>query len=351
MLIIHTSDLHLDSKMESNLKANKAKERKNELLEAFARMVNLANRYLVKVILIAGDMFDKSRVNLKTKGFIFDLIKTNPHIDFLYLSGNHDESNFISSFESLPNLKVFNDNWTSFKYDDVVISGIVLNESSKNHYFNTLDLDKSKFNIVTMHGQIGFYKNDEINLTSLKDKGIDYLALGHIHEYSLEKLDSRGVYCYSGCLEGRGFDELGIKGFSLIDTKTKEYKFIPNSKRVFHEVNVDISMCNVWYEINKLVLDKVKDIPEEDFVKVILKGTYELSLIKQVDILANKLNSKFYFAKVYDETSLKINLKDFEYEISLKGEFIRTVLESDLSDALKKRVIEQGIASLRREDD
>ena len=71
MLIIHTSDLHLDSKMESNLKANKAKERKNELLEAFARMVNLANRYLVKVILIAGDMFDKSRVNLKTKGFIF----------------------------------------------------------------------------------------------------------------------------------------------------------------------------------------------------------------------------------------------------------------------------------------
>ena len=51
----------------------------------------------------------------------------------------------------------------------------------------------------------------------LKEKNIDYLALGHIHEYSQGQIDLRGKYAYSGCLEGRGFDELGEKGFILID--------------------------------------------------------------------------------------------------------------------------------------
>jgi exonuclease SbcD len=50
-------------------------------------------------------------------------------------------------------------------------------------------------------------KTEVISLKELKNKAIDYLALGHIHSYKMEQLDSRGVYCYPGCLEGRGFDE------------------------------------------------------------------------------------------------------------------------------------------------
>ena len=55
-----------------------------------------------------------------------------------------------------------------------------------------------------------------VSLPRLQNKNIDYLALGHLHDYRFERLDSRGHYCYSGALEGRGFDELGPKGFVVV---------------------------------------------------------------------------------------------------------------------------------------
>ena len=42
MKIIHCSDLHLDSKMETNLDKERARERKNEILLTFERMVQYA---------------------------------------------------------------------------------------------------------------------------------------------------------------------------------------------------------------------------------------------------------------------------------------------------------------------
>ena len=90
-------------------------------------------------------------------------------------------------------------------------------------------------NIVVLHGQESEYsardKAEIIHLTALKNKGIDYLALGHTHSYKKERLDARGVYCYPGCLEGRGFDECGEHGFVMLDidelTGTIDSTFIP----------------------------------------------------------------------------------------------------------------------------
>lgn len=53
--------------------------------------------------------------------------------------------------------------------------------------YNTLSLDVDQCNIVVLHGQESEYsardKAEIIHLTALKNKGIDYLALGHIHSY------------------------------------------------------------------------------------------------------------------------------------------------------------------------
>ena len=42
MKFIHCADIHLDSKMETNLSSQKAKERKKEILNTFERMVAYA---------------------------------------------------------------------------------------------------------------------------------------------------------------------------------------------------------------------------------------------------------------------------------------------------------------------
>lgn len=355
MKIIHTADLHIDSKMQSNLPKEKASQRKKEIFLTFENMVEFASENDVGIIIIAGDMFDTAKISVATKNRIFNIFKSHNDIKFVYLAGNHDEKNIISEFDkSLDNLFVFGDSWTTFDFGDIDITGARIEGKSQSIY-DSLLLDKDKFNIVVLHGQISKYNlksENLINLTKLKNKNIDYLALGHIHSYEADKLDDRGVYAYSGCLEGRGFDECGDKGFILLDVKNDgfKYDFIQFAKRNLHEVKVDITGRNDWFDIENVVMKAVQGISKDDLVKVTLVGKYILELSKQIQHLHEKLNAKFYCAKVKDESVMKVDQCDLVHDVSLKGEFIRQVLASDLSDKEKEDVILVGIKALGGED-
>ena len=63
-----------------------------------------------------------------------------------------------------------------------------------------------------LHGEVGT-GSKKININKLRNKNIDYLALGHIHSYQTGIIEEDKVYAYCGCLEPRGFDELNEKGF------------------------------------------------------------------------------------------------------------------------------------------
>jgi DNA repair exonuclease SbcCD nuclease subunit len=358
MKIIHCSDLHLDSKMESNLDKEKARQRKNEILYSFQNMVNFAEENDVKIIIIAGDLFDKNKISVKAKNIVKDTIKLHEKIDFLYLKGNHDEDCFLEE-ENLKNLKLFDKKiWKNYRYGDIVISGIEFGEKSNYEIYKSLMLNQNDFNIVVLHGQESNYYNKKnkaeiINIQELKNKNIDYLALGHIHKYKKEKLDNRGIYCYSGCLEGRGFDECGDKGFVLLDIQENKIqtKFIKNSIRNLEEIEVDISGTLTTTDVEKRIDEKIQNINNENLIKIVLTGKIKINSERDIEYLINKYNKIFYFIKIYDKTSLDINYMEYENDISLKGEFIRMVLNEDLPDEEKKDIITAGIKSLSGEEE
>lgn len=242
MKIIHCADLHLDSKMTSNLSKEQAKERKMEILRTYSRMIEYAKNNDVKAIIIAGDLFDTRNVSATARNLVKDSIMSNPDIDFYYLKGNHDSDNFISKLDEIPdNLKLFSNQWTSYSYGNITITGLEIDKSNQAAMYNSLVLDNDNYNVVTLHGQLG----DEISTGDLKNKGIDYLALGHVHEYQSGQLDNRGMYCYSGCLEGRGFDECGQKGFVVLDIDdeklTAGFSFVPFAYRSLYTLYVDVT--------------------------------------------------------------------------------------------------------------
>ena len=55
----------------------------------------------------------------------------------------------------------------------------------------------------------------------------------------------RDRYCYSGCLEGRGFDECGQKGFVVLDIDdeklTAGFSFVPFAYRSLYTLYVDVT--------------------------------------------------------------------------------------------------------------
>ena len=361
MKIIHCADLHLDSKMTANLSKEQAKERKNEILRTFTRMVDYAKKNKVKAILIAGDMFDTRNVSAMVRNTVRDVITQNPEIDFLYLKGNHDNDNFLSKLEEIPqNLYLFGDQWTSYAYGNIIITGLELNGENSLTAYNSLVLDHDAFNIVTMHGQLAGYRSKDkaetISLDDLKNKNIDYLALGHVHGFHMDKIDSRGIYCYPGCLEGRGFDECEQKGFVVLDIDMNTLKanvnFVPMGYRTLYTLLVDVTGVQTTQEaamrINKAITDTQYE--SSSLVKVVLYGNVDVECELDTSFLEEQFADYFYYIKVTDETKLLVNYKDYEGDVSLKGEFVRLVSESDLSEEEKSMVIRAGILALQGEE-
>lgn len=347
MKFIHCSDIHLDSKMERNLTAAQARERNAEVCATFTRMASFATEQGVAAVLVAGDLFDSSRSTAQTVGFVLDTVRKNPDVDFLYLRGNHDASAF-GDWELPENFKTFGDSWTYYRYGDVFIAGMELEPE-----YDTLNLPEDTVNIVTLHGQISTQPGEElIALPKLKRKNIDYLALGHIHSYQTGKLDDRGTWCYCGCLEGRGFDELGPKGFVLVDAdnQTVSHEFIPFARRTLEEVEVDISGMVTVSQILAAAEGACVDISAESLVKITLTGTYMLETQKDLQFLKKMLEGRFWFLKIKDESRLKIEKESYEHDLSLKGEFIRLVMASSRTDEEKERMILCGIRALSGEE-
>lgn len=352
MKFIHCSDIHLDSKLESNLSAAQARERNAEVCAAFSRMAKFASDHGVTAVLIAGDLFDTERATAQTVGFVLDTIRNVPDVDFLYLRGNHDEAGF-SAMELPDNFKTFGPDWTCHCYGDVVISGLELSGDNCLGMYDTLSLQEENINIVMLHGQISTQPGEElIALPKLKRKNINYLALGHIHAYQTGKLDDRGIWCYSGCLEGRGFDECGAKGFVLLEVEQGQVKqeFVPFARRTLEEVAVDITDLTTVSQILTAAEEASRDISAESLVKITLTGTYTLETQKDLQFLKKMLEGKFWFLKIKDGSRLKIEKETYEHDVSLKGEFIRLVMASDRSEEEKEQIICCGIRALSGEE-
>lgn len=363
MKLIHCADLHLDSQMNANLDKAKAKERKTELLLTFQRMLDYAEQNGVAAILIAGDLFDTRQVSVTARNAVYQGIAGHPDIEFFYLQGNHDADSFLAGLETLPpNLNMFGENWTSYSVGAegrVVITGVELNRENHKQIYNALVLDGSKINIVLLHGQEAEYqaknKAECIHLAELRNKGIDYLALGHIHGYKEEVLDSRGSYCYPGCLEGRGFDECGEHGFVLLEVDETEgrinRRFVPFASRRLYSVPVDISDCRNTPDIRdriQEVLDREK-MEESSLVEIVLCGSVDVECDKNTEFLTKQFEERFYALKIKDKTKIAVDYQAFQLDASLKGEFVRTVMEGSLDEDLKGEIIRCGIKALAGE--
>ena len=346
MKIIHTADIHLGSAMDSVLPYQKAKERKAELRATFGRMIEYAREEGVRVILLSGDVFDSELPKMKDKEFFYDAVRQNPDIDFLYLRGNHDRRE--ENMQELPNLKLFGESWTSYSYENIDIYGIESTKENAFTMYSSFHADKARKNIVMLHGQVGTVSDQHfVNLNELRSKNIDYLALGHIHSYQSERLDERGMYVYAGCLEGRGFDELGEKGFVLLDVGEEiQSRFVPFASRTVCEAAVDLSSCENLYAAEQEV-KKQLSVKKEDLLRLTLTGEIDFEKTSLADDIKNFLADSFYFVSVKDRTVRHYDPREYENNLSLRGEFIRTVLASEeLSEDEKNAIITLGIRAL-----
>ena len=390
---IHCADLHLDSCMESHLSPLQAQRRRQELLQTFSHMAAYAASHQVRGILISGDLFDTEQVSLSTISELLHCIHEHPQIDFLYLPGNHDSGCISRLFISmdLPDNFWFLRScqaaalFHSEDSKDIPSSVFMAEDNSVSEHtvpgktYGSIRitgltgdiselpvLPPSQINVVMLHGQIDTYGTDHgsdnffhYSLKEMSGHNIDYAAAGHIHQYHSGRIDSRGVYCYSGCLEGRGFDECGEKGFVLLDIVSDEhggfsrldFQFIPFASRYFYDIGIDITGADSYRFIEQKADAVLSSIASIHLVRVKLNGKISPDLNPHPDWLQQRYSEDFYFLRIEDHTRPVIHYEDYRYDSSLKGEFIRLVLSApDLSEEDKEKIILEGIHSLSGEE-
>ena len=353
MRIIHTSDIHLDSPLTSRLPQAQVRERRRELLSGFGRLVEEARALSVEAIIIAGDLFDSDRVSRRALDTALGIIEEAKGITFFYLQGNHEGDALITSARAMPeNLKIFGKDWTYFNMGNMTIAG--RSEISEN-MFDTLSLSAERKNIVVLHGELRDRSStpDSIGIKEAAGKNIDYLALGHYHSYSAEAIDDRGAAIYCGTLEGRGFDEVGDKGYTLLSTDSDRiiHSFRPFAKRRLHIIPLELDGAVRTAEIGERAARVLKGIPSSDIVRLELCGRYFPNLWKDTDGLLREWEHRFYYFEIKDSSKIAINPDDYRHDKSLKGEFIRTVSRDlSLDEETKEKIIACGINALMGEE-
>ena len=349
MKILHTSDIHLDSPLTTRLSADKVRARKKELLSSFKRSVDLAVRSGAVGFIISGDLFDSEKASRVAIETALSIIADAPTLSFFYLFGNHERDMLIRSGLELPrNLKIFDDGWSYYRFSDVVIAGRCTTEKGM---FDTLMLDEGKRNIVILHGELADRSDvgGRIGRAEAAKLPIDYIALGHYHSYSEEKISPRCTAAYSGTPEGRGFDEAGDKGVVMLDVGPYgiSHSFIKTCERTLHIIKVDIGALTNEYLVEREIENATRGIPNSDIVRVLLVGERDISTEINTDAIAERFLHRYYYFECRDEARMRISEEAFINDKTLKGEFIRGVLaDESLTEDEQKKIISMGLRAL-----
>ncbi len=350
--IIHCADLHFDSPFSGLDSIAKAEIRREELRQVFGKITGLAASKQADALVICGDLFDQQTVSAQTLRYIKEKLDSIPQIPVFLCAGNHDPNMPGSYYRILDwgkHVHIFTPQMERVDCGSFDVYGASFGArtepESKLTGFRVKNPDK--INIMALHADMGG-EYQPFSRQEAEESGLDYLALGHIHQYSGAMQFGNTVCVYPGCPEGRGFDELGEKGVvqAVISKEKTELEFIPLCKRMYHEVAVDVSGAGNYETLCGRIL-LAMDGSADDLYKIILKGEAEFSISPSV-ILENL---HCFMAKVKDQTSAKVDWESVKNEFSLKGLFVKKLLNQQTEEnaALIKQAMTFAMQALAGE--
>jgi DNA repair exonuclease SbcCD nuclease subunit len=337
--ILHTADIHFDTPF-SGMTPKEALKSKEELKQVFEKIIKMTLDKEIDILLIAGDIFDNLSVNKTTLYFIKSCFENIGKVKVFISPGNHDpfnEKSFYSIVNWPTNVHIFKGNMESVILEDLntVVWGTGFNTS---HVNKSLLKDAKRVdgynNIMVIHGEITTTKegNDYNPITEedIARSNMDYIAIGHRHKFSEVKKIDNTYYSYSGCPQGRGFDELEDKGIVVIELKDKfvESQFIRTSIRNYYEKEININGCFGHGEVkNKIINEIPNEERKNNFYKIILRGQVSEEFTLNEDFLQESLKDQFHYVKIIDKSEIRLDMEELIKGYSLKSIFAKKIYE------------------------
>ena len=369
MNFVHIADMHFDSPF-VNLadKEGFGDIRRMDQRNAFKKLITYIKENKIPYLFISGDMYEHKYVKKSTIQYINNLFQEISETKIFISPGNHDpyvKNSFYNQFEWSKNVKIFNSKIEKVSYDDVDIYGYGFN----NFYCDNCGIENlkienpEKINVLVIHGTLnGAVLEDNnynpISEKTLKEKGFDYVALGHIHKSNhvvntqdadilnnniKGKAENKKIV-YPGSTVSMGFDELGKHGMivgKIEKNQEPELNFIKLDDKQFVEKEIDVTNILSKEEL----IEKINEEPilEEELAKIILIGKrhFEIEPYGLYKVIQNK-----QIIKIKNKTKIYYNLKEIANKHTLKGLFAKEVQEKMSLQNIteeEKNIIEKAV--------
>lgn len=368
--ILHTADLHLDAPFSLH-DVQKAQIRKNEMRGTFASLILLAKTEKADVMILSGDLFDSGFVTKETATLMMTQFASVPTCRFIIAPGNHDAITSRSPYRKEvfpPNVYIFEEETVKrFSFEDIGVDvygfAFTSEKFEKNPLAAPVLLDRRRINILAAHCDLtGKSAACPISPADLARSGFDYAALGHIHKGGAIERVGDTYYAYSGCPEGRSFDECGIKGVILADMTKAGGRLAASfttqriCRRHYERLTVNVTGASS----NAEVLDKVKASLQavgygaDVLLRLKLEGRILPSFTVATDLLTAQTLGVFYL-EVTDDTVPLLNMEALKNDISIRGAFFRELLpqlesEDEQTRETAARAFRYGLAALDGND-
>lgn len=360
--IFHCADIHLDSPF-SLLSPREAEKRRTELRAAFTSALMFAREMKMDIFVISGDLFDGEYVTRDTRELIVREFEKAKDMRIFITPGNHDPLGAGSPYETAEfpeNVYVFTEQRQCVRLDDLNTDIYGFGYTSKNYLSSPVagwsNLNKERINILICHGDItsSASTSGPISKKDIAESGFDYIALGHIHKASGLQQENGVYYAYPGCIEGRGFDEIGYKGamYGVISKGDVKMQFKRFSKSRYELATVDISSAADKMRALDIIRNAIKQYTDDTALRLTLTGELNNAFV----ILPNEIGKGCdypYFIEIIDKTFLRPKLGELEKSNTLKGVFCRKILsemESVSPESEEYRILslalKYGIAAL-----
>lgn len=361
MRVLHAADLHLDSAFAA-LSAEKARQRRRESRELLERLAALVKEEQIDLVLLAGDLFDGERVYPETILRLKDALGKMECPVFI-APGNHDPYIRSSPYvrEEWPeNVTIFRTE--NMEAVEAASPGCVVHGAAFTDQHRTSEAlagytapKDGKIHLLCLHGAVDEPGSEYGNISrgQIAGSGFDYLALGHIHQYSGAQTCGGSAWAYCGCPEGRGFDETGDKGVVIADVQkgSTALRFVPLCRRRYRILRADVTDCSAAEALEHVMPATAQD----DICRIIFTGEVGE---EGVDIRALEADygSRFYELQIRDETVPAEDIWLRCGEDSLRGLFLKELrgrYEAAANDEEKEIIISAvrfGLAAMDGRD-
>ena len=250
--VVHAGDFHLDSAFGA-LTPEQARQRRMESRRTPERLVEWANDHGADLLLLSGDLFDSDSPYGDTAPLLAQALGCFRG-QAVIAPGNHDPLTPDGPYARTrwsDNVHIFTeDRMQTITFPDLncAVHGAAFtaSECPTDSVLPGFRVPQDGLiHIGLLHGDVttSDSRYRPIRAADIAGSGLDYLALGHVHSCSGVLTAGAVPYAYCGCIEGRGFDELGERGFLFgeVGAGTADLRFVPFARRRYCIAQVDVT--------------------------------------------------------------------------------------------------------------